>query len=183
MSKETSLEYALMHSHKNEMISFMKAHPEYFDESIELAIKDKQPYSWRAAWVLWSCITKNDPRVKKHIPKIIDSIIHKEDGHQRELIKILLEMDLNEEQEGYLFDICVSLWEQVEKKPSVRFTAFRYINKTANKYPDLSKEILLLAQEKYMNTLSPGVHKSILKMLKKTADHIETRGVYGRMEK
>ncbi len=175
MSKETSLEYALTHAHKNEMISFMKAHPEYFEEAIELAIKDKQPYSWRAAWVLWSCITKNDDRVQKHIYKILKSIGDKTDGHQRELIKILLEMDLNEEQEGYLFDICVSLWEQVEKKPSVRFTAFRFINKTAYKYPDLSKEILLLAQEKYMKTLSPGVRKSILKMLKNTTDHLKLK--------
>ena len=174
MSKETSLEYALMHSRKNEMISFIKAHPEYFEEAIELAIQDRQPYSWRAAWVLWSCITNNDTRVQKHIPKIIESIKDKEDGHQRELIKILLEMDLNEEQEGYLFDICVSLWEEVEKKPSVRYTAFKFINKTAYKYPDLSIEILLLAQEKYMITLSPGVRRSILKLIQKTTTHHKT---------
>lgn len=168
ISKETSLEYALMHSHKNEMISFIKSHPEYFEEAIELAIQNKQPYSWRAAWVLWSCITINDKRVQKHIPKIIENIKDKEDGHQRELIKILLEMDLNEEQEGYLFDICVSLWEEVEKKPSVRYTAFKFINKTVYKYPDLSQEILLLAQEKYLNTLSPGVRKSIRKLIQRT---------------
>ena len=174
MSAETKLEYALLHSHKNEMISFMNAHPEYFEEAIELAIQDKQPYSWRAAWVLWSCITKNDSRVQKQIHKILKSIGDKTDGHQRELIKILLEMDLNEEQEGYLFDICVSLWEQVEKKPSVRYTAFRFINKTAFQHPELFNEILLLTQDKYMRTLSPGVHRSILKMIKNTADHRKT---------
>ena len=165
MSAETKLEYALLHSHKNEMISFIKAHPEYFDEAIELAIQDKQPYSWRAAWVLWSCISKNDPRIQKYIPLIIESIDGKTDGHQRELIKILLEMDLNEEQEGYLFDLCVSLWEHLDKKPSVRFTAFKFINKTAGKHPDLANEIRLLAQEKYLRTLSPGVHRSIVKMI------------------
>lgn len=168
MSKETKLEYVLMHSHKNEMISFVKAHPEYFKEAIELAIQDKQPYSWRAAWVLWCCISKNDPRVREYILRITESLGKKKDGHQRELLKILLEMDLTQEQEGYLFDLCVSLWEQPEKKPSVRFTAFKFINKTARKYPDLANEILLLGQDKYMRTLSPGVRRSVEKMIKST---------------
>ncbi len=155
-----------MHSHKEEMISFMHAHPEYFEEAITLAIQDKQPYSWRAAWLLWSCIVKDDPRVQKYIHKILENIGNKSDGHQRELIKILLEMNLNEEQEGLLYDICVTLWKQVDKKPSVRFTAFRFIVKTAHKHPDLSNEVALLSQEKYLNTLSPGVKRSILKMIR-----------------
>jgi len=170
MSEETRLEYALLHSHKNEMISFMKAHPEYFEEAIELAIQDKQPYSWRAAWVLWSCISKNDSRVQKHVNKLIESIDDKTDGHQRELLKILIEMDLNEEQEGYLYALCVSLWEEIEKKPSVRYTAFRFINNTAQKHPDLVNELLLLTQDKYMSTLSPAVHRSISKMIKNTME-------------
>jgi hypothetical protein len=36
------------------LISYLSAHPEYFEEAITLAISDKQPYSWRAAWLLWS---------------------------------------------------------------------------------------------------------------------------------
>jgi hypothetical protein len=85
-------------------------------------------------------------------------------------------MDLNEEQQGYLFDICVSLWEQVEKKPSVRFTAFRFINKTAYLHPELYNELQLLTEEKYMSSLSPAVHKSILKMLKNTSVHLKSKG-------
>lgn len=132
---ETKLEYVLTHSHKAEMISFMNSHPEFYDEAIDLAVADKHPYSWRAAWLLWSCIDKNDPRVQNHIQRILDNIRTKSDGHQRELIKILLEMYLDEEQEGYLYDLCVSLWKQTDKIPSVRFTAFKVIQKIARKYP------------------------------------------------
>ena len=163
---ESQLEYALMHSHKDELISFLNAHPEFFEEAIVLAIGDQQPYSWRAAWLLWSCIAKDDARVQKYIQKIIDSIGNKKEGHQRELIKILLEMNLNSEQEGYLYDLCVSLWKQLGKKPSVRFTAFRFISTTAHKHPDLQQEINLLTQDKYMNTLSTAAKKSIRKMVK-----------------
>ena len=71
---ETTLENKLLNSYKDEMISFMDTHPEFFEEAIELAIADKQPYSWRAAWLLWSCMEENDKRIRKYIKKIIDSI-------------------------------------------------------------------------------------------------------------
>lgn len=55
---ETKLEHILTNSYKADMISYLKSHPEDFDEAIKLAIADKQPYSWRAAWLLWSCMKK-----------------------------------------------------------------------------------------------------------------------------
>ncbi len=143
----------------------MNSHPEFYDEAIDLAVADKHRYSWRAAWLLWSCIDKNDPRVQNHIQRILDNIRTKSDGHQRELIKILLEMYLDEKQEDYLYDLCVSLWKQTNKIPSVRFTAFKCIQKVARKYPDLTNELVLLTQAKYLDTLSPGVRRSILKSL------------------
>ena len=104
---ETTLENKLCTLYKKDIISFMNSHPEYFEEAIELAVIDKQPYSCRAAFTLWSVIYKNDKRIKKHIKKIVNAAKDKSDGHQRELIKILLMMDLDEKYEGVLFDICI----------------------------------------------------------------------------
>ncbi len=64
---ETSLEHLLISSHKDEMIVYMVAHPEDFEEAIKLAISNKQPYSWRSAWLLWSCMEENDQRVQGYI--------------------------------------------------------------------------------------------------------------------
>ncbi|MCA4900327.1 MAG: hypothetical protein ACK514_02495 [Bacteroidota bacterium] len=66
---ETKLEHLLTSSHKAEMIDYMESHPGDFTELIKLAIADKQPYSWRAAWLLWSCMDKNDKRVRKYLKK------------------------------------------------------------------------------------------------------------------
>ena len=164
---ETTLEQILTNSYKAGMVSYMSAHPEDFKEAIKLAISDKQPYSWRAAWLLWSCIEKNDHRIQGHIKDLIDSIPTKNDNQQRELFLILQKMEINEEFEGILFNICVCVWEKINKKPSVRFNAFKLIVKIAKKYPELSKEIGFLTQNQYMNSLSPGVKKSISKMIKK----------------
>jgi len=163
---ESALEHILTNCYKEEMIAFMHAHPEHFEEAIELAISDKQPFSWRSAWLLWSIIQENDPRIQEHINNIIEALGTKEDGHQRELLKILLIMELNEEDEGYLFNTCVTVWEQIHKKPSVRFTAFKFILKIVKKHPDLYNEIGFLIQDQYLETLSPGVKHSINKMIK-----------------
>jgi hypothetical protein len=168
---ETKLEHILTSTHKAGMIAYMHAHPEAYKEAVELAVSDKQPYSWRAAWLLWSCMEKNDRHIKGSINKIIKAITTREDGHQRELLKILEQMDLKEEHEGFLFDLCVSIWKKINKKPSVRFTALRFLIKIAKKHPELFHEIELLTENQYMASLSPGVKRSVARMKKELAVH------------
>lgn len=60
---------------------------EYFDEAVELAISDKQPYSWSAAWLLWSVVEENDRRIREFIKRIVNAAKTKSDSHQQELLK------------------------------------------------------------------------------------------------
>jgi len=143
----------------------MEEHPEAFDEAIQLAVIDKQPYSWRASWLLWSAMKDNDPRVRGSIRKIIAVLPSLKDGQQRELFKILYKMELDKEIEGRIFSLCVDVWEKIHKQPSVRWNAIQLILKISKKHPDLLHEILLLTQEQYMETLSPGVRYSISKLI------------------
>ena len=166
---ETALEKTLTSCYKDEMISFMENHPEAFDEAIELAVCDKQPYSWRAAFVLLSVIQDNDKRIQKHIKRIVKAVKGKSDGHQRELLKILLMMELDEKYEGFLFDLCMNIWEQIDKSPSVRVNALKMIIKIANKHPELVKEISFLAQDHYLESLSPGARRSVRKLMNELA--------------
>jgi hypothetical protein len=162
---ETPLEHALISLYKIDQVKYLNFHPEYFDETIKLAISDKQPYAWRAAMLLWASLEKDDKRLENYLEEIIKALNSRSDGHQRELIKILLLTELNEEHEGYVYEICTKLW-QSNKEPSVRCTAFKFILKTAKKHPDLKNEILFLTQDQYLDTLSPGAKKSVLKLVK-----------------
>jgi len=148
------------------MIRYIAEHPEAFEEAVQLAVSDKPPYSWRAAWLLWSCMEKNDARVQGSVKTIIDILPTRKDNVQRELFKILYNMELSEEYEGRLFNCCLDVWERIHKQPSVPLNAFQLIIKIARKYPELSHEIVLLTQEQYTNTLSPGVKHSINRLLK-----------------
>ena len=143
------------------MIVFLNSHPEYFTEALELAIGDKQPYCWRAAWLLYSCMEENDPRVRLYIQKIIAVLPEKKDGHQRELMKLLHVMELDNEQEGRVFDMCMNIWESINKQPSIRANAFLFILKTVTKYPELKEEFAFITQDQYLDTLSPGIKNSI----------------------
>ena len=163
---ESPLEKTLTSCYKDEMISFMNSHPECFEEAVELAVSDKQLYSWRAAWLLWSVIEVNDKRIKKYIKRIVNAAKTKSDSHQRELLKILLMMELDEKYEGVLYDICMGIWKQISKAPSVRVNALKLIVKIANKHPELKQEISFLAQDHYLESLSPGAWHSVKKKLK-----------------
>lgn len=160
-----TLESQLINFRKEEMVTFLKTHPEFFNTAIELAIKDERLISWRAAWLLCNCMENNDTRIRQYINKIIKVLPGKEDGHQRELIKILLKMKLNEEQEGNLFNLCMNLWEGIQKSPSVRITAFKFIYALAEKYPELKSEVQYLTQNHFLATLSPGIRSSITRMI------------------
>ena len=162
---ETELEHILTNSRKAAMISYIAAHPEDFEELVELAISDKQPWSWRAAWLLWGCIEENDQRLQGYANRLIDAIPSKSDEQQRELFIILQKMELNEESVGFLFNTCVNVWEKIHKKPSVRFNAFKMIIKIARRYPELAKEIAYFTQDRYLDSFSSGARRSILKMI------------------
>ena len=161
----TELEKVLLNSYKVEMVAFVNSSPKEFDELIELTLTNKQPFSWRAAFILSTVMKRNDERVRTHIVDIIDAIDGKPDGHKRELLKILLRLELNEEQESRMIDICINLWKELDAKPTVRFYAFRMLMEIAKKYPDLESEIRLLTNDLYMDSLTQGIKRVIQKRL------------------
>ena len=165
---ETGFEQMLINSYKEELVSFLKMHPENFEEVIKLAISDKQPYSWRAAWLLWSCMDNNDRRVTSYVDKIVEVLPLCNDSQARELLIILQKMQVNEESEGKLFDICINIWEKTEKKPSTRYNAFKMMIRIAKKHPEFIKELSFLVEAQYLNSLSKTVKKSIYQLLKFT---------------
>ena len=150
---------------KNEMICFVNKNNTEFKNTIKLALSNKYPEAWRATWIIGHCMKKNDERLQIHIKELINSINDKKDGHQRELLKILANLKIPEEDEGYLFDTCMTIWETVNKQSSVRITAFRILINITKKYPELLNEIKFLTEEQYTEGLSPGIKNSFNKII------------------
>ncbi|PWJ39273.1 hypothetical protein [Sediminitomix flava] len=151
---------------KEAMIAFVQKNDQNFSEAIDLVLGNQYPLSWRASWILGHAMKKNDGRIRPYVDKLIDLIEPAEhDGQQRELMKLLFKMKLDEEQEGKLFDICMNLWEKIGKTPSVRSTAFKFILDIIKKYPELKEEIAFVMEPQYIEPLSPGIQRSIKKQL------------------
>lgn len=151
---------------KSTLLDFLKENPKLFDETVRISLGNVQPQSWRAAWLIANYIQENDSRLITHLDSILSKISEKGDGHQRELLKIIRKMELSEEQEGVLFDKVISIWEEVDRSPSVRGTAFITLLSIVRKYPELKSEISYLTQPHYTATLSPGIKRSFHRILR-----------------
>ena len=163
---ETPLEQILTGHHKADLVRFLKVHPGAFEETLKLALYGMKTFSWRAAWLLWSCIEKNDERVLPYITEMIGMLPNLDSSRQREFLKILQVMEISEASEGKLFDECMNVWEQTGKQPSVRFNALKLMVRIAKKHPELIHEIELITQDHYLESLSDGVKRSVSKLLK-----------------
>ena len=164
---ETAFEHILTNNYKADLIVYLNKHPKDFDKVIKLAISDKQPYSQKAAWLLWSCMKDDDSRIKKYCNKIIKELPQKIDSQQRELIIVLGKMNLDNKYVALLFNTCVDIWRKFDKKPSIRYVAFRLLIKIAQTYPDFANEIKLLTADMYIESLSTSARKSILRLVQK----------------
>jgi hypothetical protein len=164
---ETPLENSMIRGRKEAMIAFLRSHTNYIPEAFELALSNKQPYCWRAAWLLQCCLVQNDPHFLPYSEKLLNAIPHKKDGHQRELLKLLFLVDWDDKMEGELYEYCMQIWLQIHKSSSVRAVAMEVMLRISNKYPALKQELGLLLQDTYLATLSPGIKSSLIKRLNK----------------
>ncbi len=166
---ETPFEHLLTSAYKAGMIAYMRAHPEAFDEAIALAVTRKQPYSWRAAWLLWSCMEENDARLRPHVKRIVRAISATTNNHRRELCMILQRMELDPRDQGRLYDACLAMWNDVRAQPSVRVNALKLIVKLARGRPALEREIALMTRGPSTESFSPAVRKAIVRIMKEFA--------------
>ncbi len=157
----TEFEQVLVEERKVGQVAFLRENPEVFAEALRLAGSDRAPQCWRAASVLETCMQDNDARVVGAVDGLLAVLPVREDGHQRELMKILLRMELGDEQEGRFFDAAVKIWEDPAQQPGTRGTAMRFILKMAQKYPDLHGEVRAMTQGPYLRSLSPGIRHAL----------------------
>ena len=151
---------------KEGLLQYLKEHPKAFEPLIKLSLSNT-PDAWRASWLIGHTMLPNDKRITPYTNQFINSLLQFKEGHQRQTIIILLKLLLTDEQEGQLFDACLNIWENIKIIPSTRVTALKFILKTVKKFPELKSEIKLWTQEMYLETLSPGIKKSVLKQVKR----------------
>jgi hypothetical protein len=163
----TPLSQILINHHKPEIISYVQQHPEVFNQLVALALDEHQPQAWRAAWVLFTLVEQMSILPVDFTEKAISKLPHLLDGHQRELLKIINLLDIPEEMEGQLLEMCQTLWLTTAKSPSTRYNAFKIMFRLSEKYPELKTELSFLTAPHILASLSKGVQHSVGIILKK----------------
>ncbi|MFC2109254.1 hypothetical protein ACFLSU_01650 [Bacteroidota bacterium] len=149
---------------KQSLLDFATSTPNSFKQILLYGLESEAINSWRAAWLICHLMKKNDVRIQPYLALIIKNLPIKSDGHQRQLLIILMNMELSEDLEGIVFNLALNIWEDVHKIPSTRITAFKLIHKTVKKHPELTNEIDLWTADYYTKTLSPGIKKSLIRI-------------------
>ena len=121
--------------------------------------------SWIHAWQINHVKKTELIKIQEQVDKIISAIDGKNDGHQRELLKVLLKLNLTDDQLSLLWDICLRIWLDIQKQSSVRISAYKILVNTAKKFKPLSDELVRLTEEKHITSLSNGIRNSTYKNL------------------
>lgn len=148
---------------REEIEVFLDTLPDAFDALLNITISDKDPASWKAAWIIQHTIETNDTRLDDFIPEIINRMPLKKPGHQRELLKILLQLTIEEEYQSPVYEHCVSIWKNEKMPPGLRFTAMKMILQLGDNFREFALSIPELADDKYLVTLAAGTRRSIKK--------------------
>jgi hypothetical protein len=133
------------------------------DQLIHALRNDKD--SWIHAWQINHVKKTELIKIQEQVDKIISAIDGKNDGHQRELLKVLLKLNLTDDQLSLLWDICLRIWLDIQKQSSVRISAYKILVNIAKKYKPLSDELIRLTEDKHVSSLSNGIKNSTYKNL------------------
>ena len=149
--------------HKESMLRKVRADENNINLLLEWSMLKEQPLGWRAIWILKQVLKKNDPRLLPHIDKVLDHFTTFNESQKREWLKTLEHQLINEDQEGLLFDLCVTEWKKIQNHPALRASSIQVIFKLLKKYPELKDELNHLMGAEYLETLSPGIRRIILR--------------------
>lgn len=150
---------------KTYVLERLQREPALIDPLIQTSLTAGHPLAWRAAWALSSVMETNDDRLQPYLDSYLSILPSGHSGLDREILKVLLKMDLPESCRGSLFDLCSGLWERLTLQSSVRYIAFRMLLKIAGDYQDFKDELMYLGDPIFTDSLSPGVRRSVIKAL------------------
>jgi hypothetical protein len=141
--------------------------PELFENLVSIFLRDEEPVSRRAAWVV-DIITEAHPQL---LPGLIDLIIPRlssfsHDGMKRPSMRMLTRVDLTEVQMDSLVNLCFEWLTNPKESVSVKVYSMELLYQFSHKEPDLRKELADSIEWRFQEE-TPGFRNRGGKILKK----------------
>jgi hypothetical protein len=123
-----------------------------FKELLSLALHEKDPVAWRAAWLLDGSDEAKPGTAGKYIPGIARALPGLESrGSLRSLLRLLTRYPIPEEEQGLLIDLCFSYLVSELYPVAVKAHAMQIIYNHVLLYPELKNELITVIEDQAEN--------------------------------
>jgi hypothetical protein len=123
-----------------------------FSSLLNLALYDKDPLAWRAAWILDGAAEVNPEIAAKHIRLIVHRLPSiKSSGTIRSLLRMLCRYHIPEEEQGLLIDLCFKYMVSELYPVAVKVHAMQIIYNHCLMYPELKDELKTVIEDQVSN--------------------------------
>jgi hypothetical protein len=124
----------------------------HFSTLLKLALHEKDPVAWRAAWVLDGSDEIKPGLARHHISEIVEALPQlKSMGTLRSLMRLLTRQDIPAKQQGMLIDLCFSYLVSEQYPVAVKAHAMQIIYQHVLLYPDLKHELIAVIEDQAEN--------------------------------
>ena len=140
---------------------------EKFNSLLEIALYDKDPLAWRAAWVLDGGDEKSPGLASGSISMIVHRLPEIESkGTIRSLLRLLCRYEIGEENQGTLIDLCFKYLVSDLYPVAVKVYAMQIIYNHVLIYPELKGELVTIIEDQMGNN-SIGFKSRGMRLIKK----------------
>lgn len=149
------VEANLVFSSKIAIVKVAKAieeNPCLIEDLFQLAISDRQPLAWRAAWVFGYMADCKSPLLINYLPRIISALLHlKHHGQLGSFFRVVSRSDFKVEEYGDLLDFSIDTLLKPTIRASHKFYSLDVLEKFAIQVPELKRELVLIVEEALPN--------------------------------
>jgi hypothetical protein len=141
--------------------------PELFDELVSIYLRNEEPVSRRAVWVVDTVAEKCPELLNSYLETIVEDLPRFEhDGLKRGSLRMLSRSPLPQNQLGELMNICFDWLVSQKESVAVKIYAMEILYRISQVEPDMKKE-LADSIELRIGEGTPGFKNRGLKTLKK----------------
>jgi len=119
-----------------------------YKDLLEAISTGERTHTMKAAWIIGTAAEKQDLIfAQKYSSTLLEFVLHKENsGVVRELMKVLLAINLNEKEEGLYIDFCFKQLHRSDVDIAVKYNSNKAIEKALKKYPELKEEFVSILE-------------------------------------
>ncbi|HSQ43903.1 MAG TPA: hypothetical protein VLM16_02835 [Ginsengibacter sp.] len=139
-----------------------------FNELFHLFLTDEYRVTQRAAWPLSYCVIEHPGFLLNNYQKLLSNLnkpnLH--DSIKRNTIRLLQAVDIPQEYEGMVMEICFNYLESPGEAVAIKAFSLTVLGNLAKKYPEIIPEVKLMIEEQlpHQSAAFKSRAKAFLKM-------------------